>query len=296
MKHYKEIVDDVINDKDKQDELIQKLLVAIREGGYSGVIVFCGNFLLGINSKDECIPCIPEEFFRDGKVTSQDNLNICKKMDDKKFNTKFSLFSLKAGLELFSKLSIDKQFLLSVDDKYVDGNISKDYLRAGYKTIPSTFRRFLEQYLGGAKGTKGHLKKIVSVLFKKGLDKRNEFMLSERALVNGFGRKKQHKSPGYEEYFENLGKDRASCSLEIFHLLTLLKEQKTQIFENCQVDDKICVVVFIPDACVSSVMQGGLAVSKTDETFEIINVTQTTTIEDGVVMITKITKDGVVRI
>lgn len=296
MKHYKEIVDDVINDKDKQDELIQKLLVAIREWWYSWVIVFCWNFLLWINSKDECIPCIPEEFFRDWKVTSQDNLNICKKMDDKKFNTKFSLFSLKAWLELFSKLSIDKQFLLSVDDKYVDGNISKDYLRAWYKTIPSTFRRFLEQYLWWAKWTKGHLKKIVSVLFKKWLDKRNEFMLSERALVNWFGRKKQHKSPWYEEYFENLWKDRASCSLEIFHLLTLLKEQKTQIFENCQVDDKICVVVFIPDACVSSVMQWWLAVSKTDETFEIINVTQTTTIEDWVVMITKITKDWVVRI
>lgn len=295
MGQYQEPAEDVVNNAFKQNELTEKLLSAINEWWYAWVVIFCWNFLLWINSRGESIPCVPEEFLIDWKIEDQDSLVICEKMNNERFDTNFSLFSLKIWLELFSKISIEKQLLLSADDKYVDGNSSKDYLRAWYRAIPSVYRRLLEGYLWWAKWVKTHLKKTISVLCEEWLTKKNEFVLSERSLVAWFDGNKGRNIVWYVWYFESLWKDWTSCSLEIFHLLTLLKEQKTQIL-NCKSQDKICVLMLIPDACVSSAMQWWIAVSKTDETFEIINITQTTTLEDWIVMITKITKNWVVRL
>jgi hypothetical protein len=36
----------------------------------------------------------------------------------------------------------------------------------------------------------------------------------------------------------------------------MIKERKLQIFEHCKINDKIAVLMFVPDACVSSAMQG----------------------------------------
>jgi len=295
MGQYQESAETVVNNTFKQNELVEKLLSAINEWWYAWVVIFCWNFLLWINSKNECIPCVPEEFLIDWKIEDQDSFVVCEKMNNERFDTNFSLFSLKIWLELFSKISVEKQLLLSADDKYIDGNSSKDYLRTWYKAIPHTYRRPLEECLWWAKWVKIHLKNIISALYEKWLTKKNEFVLSERSLVTWFDKKREHKVYWYDEYFEDLWENRTSCSLEIFHLLTLLKEQKTQIL-NCKSQDKICVLMLIPDACVSSAMQWWIAVSKTDETFEIINITQTTTLENWVVMITKITKNWAVRL
>ncbi len=296
MKHYQEMAQNVINDKNKQDELVSCLLSVIQEWWYAWAIIFCWNYLVWINSRNELIPCVPEEFVRDWEIIDQESFDVCEKMWNERFDTKFSLFSLKIWLELFSKMHIEKQLLLSVDDKYIDWNKAKDYLRIWYKAIPSTYRTLLEKYVWWVKWIKKHLNKIVSALYKTWLTKKNEFVLSERSLVKWFDRNKEHNTDWYSWYLESLWKDRTSCSLEIFHLLMLLKEQKMKIFEGCWISDKIGIFMFIPDACVSSAMQGWLAVSKTDETFEVINITQTTTVEEWIIMITKITKDWVIRL
>ncbi|MCX6823911.1 MAG: hypothetical protein NT085_02195 [candidate division SR1 bacterium] len=299
MGQYKEAIENVINDKYKQDELIDHLLSVIYEGGYSGVIIFGGNYLVGVNTRNESIPCVPEEFLRNGKVIDQESLNTCKKMDNERFDTGFSFFSLKISLELFSKITIEKQLLLSADDKYIENEPSVEYLKKGYDAIPDVYRNELENTLGGENATKEHLSKIVSVLCdrKGNKGKYNDYIMSEKFLLRRFyTKKKRVYGRSYNEYYHSLGTNFTSCSLELFHLLTILKERKSQIFEHGTIKDKICVFLFVPDACVSSAMQSGLAVSKTDEMFEIINITQMTTVENGVIMITKITKDGVVRI
>jgi hypothetical protein len=217
-------------------------------------------------------------------------------MSTEKFDTNFSFFSLKIWLELFSKINIQKQLLLSADDKYIDWSKAKDYFRLWYKAIPSIYRDILEKYLDGAKWAKKHLHKIISELSQNGFTKKNEFILSERSLVKWFENNRDRNIESYINYRENLWNERSSCSLEIFHLLTLIKQKKTKIVDQIKLNDKIVIIMFIPDACVSSAMQWWLAVSKTDEKFEVINVTQTTIAEDGIIMITKITKNWVSRV
>ncbi len=296
MKNYKESAEEVINNKDKQDELIQKLLLVISEWWYTWVIIFCWNYLLWVNNRDECIACVPETFIENWNIIDNDSFNLCQKMSTEKFDTSFSFFSLKIWLELFSKINIQKQLLLSADDKYIDWTKAKDYFRLWYKAIPHVYRDILEKYLDGTKWSKERLRKAISELSQNWFTKKNEFILSERSLVKWFENNKDRNINSYVNYRENLWSGWSSCSLEIFHLLTLVNQRKTKIFKETKLNDKIAMIMFIPDACVSSAMQWWLAVSKADENFEVINVTQTTTAEDGVIMITKITKEWVFRI
>ena len=299
MNDYKESAQEVINNKDKQDELIQKILLVIHEWWYTWVIIFCGNYLLWINKKGECISCVPEAFIKNWNIIDKDSFELCQKMNTERFDTNFSLFSLKIWLELFSKISIQKQILLSADDKYVEEDESIDYFLKWYNAIPETYREELEKHLWWAIETKKHLSNITSILYdrKENKWKYNNYLMSERFLVRRFiKRQKRADFLSYKEYYHSLGKNFTSCSIEIFHLLTMINENKTQIFDGIKSDDKIGMIMFIPDACVSSAMQWWLAVSKTDENFEVINVTQTTIAEDGIIMITKITKDWVNRV
>lgn len=65
-------------------------------------------------------------------------------MDALHFDTKFSYFSLKMGLNVFQRLETQqKQLLLSIDDKYVDGNLAQEYSRKGYYSIPSIYKKEL---------------------------------------------------------------------------------------------------------------------------------------------------------
>ncbi|MEI6118786.1 MAG: hypothetical protein WCP92_06265 [bacterium] len=50
-------------------------------------------------------------------------------MDNERFDTGFSFFSLKISLALFSKITIEKQLLLSADDKYIENEPSVEYLK-----------------------------------------------------------------------------------------------------------------------------------------------------------------------
>ncbi len=299
MEQYKETIENVINNKHKQDELTDRLISVIHEWWYSWVIVFWWNYLVWVNTKNEPIPCVPEEFFRNGQVVNQENLDTCKKMDNERFDTGFSFFSLKISLALFSKITIEKQLLLSADDKYIENEPSVEYLKKWYDAIPVVYRNELEHTLWWENATKEHLSQIVSILcdrkWNKG--KYNDYIMSEKFLLRRFyTKKKRADGLSYNQYYHDLWVNFTSCSLELFHLLTILKERKSQIFEHWSITGKIGVLLFVPDACVSSAMQSWLAVSKTDEMFEIINITQMTTVENGVIMITKITKDGVVRI
>jgi len=299
MKQYKESIESVVNDKGKQDELIDRLLSVIDEGWYSWVIIFWWNYLVWVNTKNEPIPCVPEEFFRNGKVIDQESLDTCKKMDNERFDTEFSFFSLKISLELFSKITIEKQLLLSADDKYIENESSVEYLKKWYDAIPSIYRIKLETTLWWEDKTKEHLSKIVSVLYDRKWNggKYNDYLMSEKFLLRRFYMKKKRADGlSYNQYYHDLWESFTSCSLELFHLLTMLKEKKSKIFQHWTPKDKIGVFLFVPDACVSSAMQSWLAVSKTDENFEIINITQTTTVEEWVIMITKVTKDWVVRL
>lgn len=299
MNDYKELAQEVINNKEKQDELIQKLLLAISEWWYTWVIIFCWNYLLGINKKGDCIPCIPEVFMKNWNVIDKDGFDLCQKMNTERFDTNFSLFSLRIWLELFSKTSIKKQLLLSADDKYVEENEAINYFLKSYNAIPEIYREEIEKHLWWEDKTKEHLKRINWVLYdrKNNKGKYNDYLISEKFLVRRFiKRQKRSDFLPYKEYYHNLWKNFTSCSIEIFHLLTMINENKTNIFDEIKTDNKIAMIMFIPDACVSSAMQWWLAVSKTDENFEVINVTQTTIAEDGIIMITKITKDWVSRV
>lgn len=223
MNQYKESVKEVINDKQKQDKLINTLLSTIDEWWYTWVVVFCWNFLLWINNRGECVPCVPESFIKDWKVIDQDSFDLCQHMSNKNFDTKFSLFSLQIWLALFSQISIEKQLLLSDDDKYVKNEVAIDYLKQGYSAIPYPYRYELEKCLGGEEKVKIHLSSITSILYDRqwGKGKYNDYLVSERFLVRRFEKRKQTISfPSYKQYYNDLWKGFTSCSLELFHLLT----------------------------------------------------------------------------
>ncbi len=287
---------DIIQDTQEQEKFIKIIEKEINNWNYKWVVIFCGNYLLWINKDWECIACIPElyENLKD-EASAKINLELCQKMDAENFDTKFSLFSLKMGLKIFHKLKIEKHILISADDKYIDKGASEEYFKKWFLAIPDIYKKEIREYLGNDEGIKNHLSNIVFQICDSTVSKMNDFLLSERYLVRRYDKWKKKRSQ-YREFFNDLWDHFTSCALEIFHLLNIIKEKRGDIFPNCNSKDKICVLMFVPDACTSSAMQWWLAVSRTDKRFDIINVTQTTTIEKWVMMITKITQWWVERL
>ncbi len=299
MEKFQKNAKNVIKNKQEQEDLIERIITAIQNGWYKWIIIFCGNFLLWVNKKRECIACIPELFEDTNKtILNEENIELCKKLDNEKFDTRFSYFSLKIGLEVYKRLSIEKQLLLSVDDKYIEQKPREEYLKEWFNSVPNIYREEMRKYFQSENEIKDHLKFVVSKICDSPTWKINDFLLSEKYLVRRYKARQQASSNflNYNEYYQNLWTEFTSCSLEIFHLLTIIQEKKYDIFMRCEETNKICILMFVPDACTSSAMQWGIVVSKTNENFEIINITQTTTIQEWVMMITKISKWGVERL
>lgn len=286
----------VMQNPQEQEALVTWIVSALDEGWYTWVVIICGNFLLWVNKEWECVPCIPELFEDDsGKVTDPDNMELCQKMDSETFDTRFSYFSLKIGLAVYAKLTMQKHILLLADDKYVWQEARNQYLEKWFASVPSIYQQEMEKYLWWEKNVQDHLRHIVAEMSDSSTGKLNDFVLSEKYVTRRYTMRKKTQT-AYRDYYDHLWKDFTSCSLEIFHLLTITNEKKWEIFTNCSPEDKICVLMFLPDMCTSSAVQWWLAVSKTNDNLEVINVTQNTSIEKGIMMITKTSKWWVKRL
>jgi hypothetical protein len=181
-------------------------------------------------------------------------------MDAEFFDTRFSLFSLHMGLQLFSSLTIPQQLLLLVDDKYITSEQSQNFFARGFDVLPKIYHSELLKHFPNEEALKNHLQfavKNVSDHTVKQTLLLNDFLISEKYLVRRFGAHRDAKTTDkeYNEYYDSLGATFKSCSLEIFHLLTTLKNKKQIFFPTLSATDKIAIVIFVPDACTSSAMQ-----------------------------------------
>ncbi|MDR2415612.1 MAG: hypothetical protein LBD75_03225 [Candidatus Peribacteria bacterium] len=181
-------------------------------------------------------------------------------MDKEFFDTRFSFFSLQMGLQLFSSLDIPQQLLLLVDDKYITSEQGQIFFAAGFGALPSIYHSELLKYFPNEEALQHHLHFAVQNVSDHTVPQTsllNDFLISERYLVRRFGAHRDAKTTDleYNIYYNNLGADFKSCSLEIFQLLTVLKKRKQTFFPNVLENDKVAIVVFVPDACTSSAMQ-----------------------------------------
>ena len=286
----------MFENSNKQEEFLVRLQDFLFQQEYKGVVILCGNFLLWVNSLWECIPCIPEMYEKNSRG-DKDSLSLCEKMDEEYFNTKFSLFSLLMGLDLFSFLeknsSIFPQLLLSVDDKYVTSEDSSKFFAKNFDAIPQIYLEKLLFLFPSDVLLKKHLSNITWILYDHKHEKSyNQYLLSEKYFVRRFKARRESKTiyGEYNDFYHSLWANFKTCSLEIFHLLTMLYQNKIKIFPSLNDSSKIAVLLFIPDACTSSALQWGLAVSKTAPDFDIVNITQNTTMWEDLLMVTHISQ------
>ena len=269
-----------LENQEKTEKVISLLSNEVLSGEYKYVIINSGNFLLGENEK-EVYPLIPE-LYEDStwKVVDKDKWESCFQ-DGTLYNTRFSFKSLQMWLDTLLKsrehpLSRDLEILplLSVDDKYVSKEHSKFYLSQGYKSIPSIYRRLLEDSFWWAKNARAVLRIMPSILGESWQNVSNEFILSEHELVRRFFTIRKHhldwEKHLYKEYQDSLPDKTRKCSLELFHLL------KTLVNEKDRIDDwkreRLCILQFVPDACEWSAVSSAKVIVKNREDIDIISV------------------------
>ena len=286
-------------DEKSIDNITSTLSREILSGNYDNVIINCGNFLLW--EKDwEVFPLIPEMYEdKSWSVLDQEKWNMCFK-DWTLYNTRFSLKSLEMWLNtlLDAKSSTLSKWiqiipLLSIDDKYVDRDLANKYLLQWYKSIPEKYRHTFEGAFDGVKNTKSILKIVPSILKDSWQKVRNEFILSENELVSRFHKiRKEHikgQKVEYKNYQESLPDKTRKCSLELFHLLKTLVNEKDRIDEWW--DKKLCIMQFVPDACEWSAMASAKSIVKDREDIDIISIVPTMTWADTFI-ITKFNDSG----
>jgi hypothetical protein len=120
----------------------------------------------------------------------------------------------------------------------------------------------------------------------------NPYILSERYLVNRFTKNKRTMEE-YSNFYEFLWSWFTSCSLELFHLFSILESKKMQFFDGLTMDDQVALIIFVPDACAWSAMKSWLFFSRLHPNLTIFSITQNTT--DGhtdEILITKINHLG----
>jgi hypothetical protein len=117
-------------------------------------------------------------------------------------------------------------------------------------------------------------------------------------MVRRFKARRESKTSymEYNSFYHWLGSNFKTCSLEIFHLLPMVSQNRSTLLWFSEKSDKIAMILFVPDACTSSVLQWWLAVSKTTEYFDIISITQNTTIGEDIMMITHVSQWWVKRL
>lgn len=264
----------------KKDSIIATLSNEILKEQYENVIINCGNFLLW-EKNGEVFPLIPE-LYQDiqGNIIDKEKRDMCHKWDNL-YNTDFSTQSLEMWLNILldAKSSllwrdINILPLLAMDDKYVSKENALRYISKWYDVIPSNYRRILETTFDGSKNTKKILK-IIPHAFKKSWQLvRNEFILSENELFSRFQtiRKTHFKwaKEEYKEYQESLIDQTRKCSLEIFHLLKTLVNEKDSI--DNYTNSKFCIIQFLPDACEWSAMASTQWVVKNRKDIDIISI------------------------
>lgn len=281
---------------DKITELLSKEILC---NNYEYVIINCGNFLLWQTDKD-VFPLIPELYEDENwKVIDQEKHDVCFNWWAL-YNTRFSLKSLEMWLNVL--FSVKSSFLsqnisilpiLSVDDKYIDREKSLEYLHRWYHAIPSKYREVLQDFFGWLKNAK-NIVKIIPSIFKDSWQKvTNDFILSENELVWRFMTiRKQHTQAikdEYKNYQESLPDKTRKCSLELFHLLKVLVNEKDTIDASSQV--KLCIMQFIPDACEWSAIASAKWIVKERDDIDIISIVPIMTWEDTF-LITKFTNEG----
>lgn len=287
-------------DKEKKiDPIIETLSNEILSGKYENVIINCGNFLLW-EKNWKIFPLIPEVYEdEEWNILDKDKWNMCFKKWAL-YNTRFSLLSLEMWLNTLlntksSPLSRWIQIipLLSIDDKYVDKELAKKYLSQWYKTIPEIYRHDFERTFDGVKNAKSMLKIIPNIIKETWQEVKNQFILSENELVWRFSTIRKHhiewQKMEYKNYQESLPDKTRKCSLELFHLLKTLVNEKDKIDKWW--DKKLCIIQFVPDACEWSAMASAKSIVKDREDIDIISIVPTMTWED-IFVITKYNKDG----
>lgn len=286
-------------DKEKKvDSIVGTLSNEILSGNYENVIINCWNFLLW-EKNWEVFPLIPEMYEDENwNILDQDKWNMCFK-DWTLYNTRFSLKSLEMWLNILldaksSPLSrwIQVIPLLSIDDKYIDRELANKYLQQWYKSIPEKYRHNFERTFDGVKNAKSILRIIPNVLQDSWQKNINEFILSENELVWRFSTIRKHhiqwQKAEYKDYQESLPDKTRKCSLELFHLLKTLVNEKDKIDE--WEHKKLCIIQFVPDACEWSAMASAKSIVKDRDDIDIISIVPTMTWED-VFVITKYNKE-----
>lgn len=266
--------------EDKKDSIVATLSNEILKEQYENVIINCGNFLLW-EKNGEVFPLIPE-LYTDGKgnIIDQEKRDMCHNWDNL-YNTDFSTQSLEMWLNILlhtksSILSKDITVvpLLAVDDKYIDRDLSTQYMLQWYKAIPSNYRNIFSNVFGGDKTTKSLLRVVPSVFKDSWQIVKNEFILSENELVSRFKTiRNKHinwAKAEYKEYQESLPDKTRKCSLELFHLLKTLVNEKSKIDEWS--NNKLCIIQFVPDACEWSAMASAQWIVKNREDIDIISI------------------------
>jgi len=252
---------DMFQDSDKQKTLLETLQQFIVNQNYKAVVILCGNFLLGVGDSGKAIPCIPEMY---DASEDPEALKVCTYMDKEYFNTRFSYFSLNMGLSLFSflqKKGILPQLLFSADDKYVSSELSAEYFAMGFEAIPKLYIDKLVSpppLFSSKEQLQSHLSSFLEVFYDHQHQRDyNKYLLSEKYMVRRFkARRESRTSFGeYNEFYHGLGSDFKSCSLELFHLLSVVAQNKKKLFPSLEDIDKVAMVLFVPDACVSSALQ-----------------------------------------
>ncbi len=281
------------------DKIITTLSNEILSNHYQYVIINCGNFLLWQNNND-VFPLIPE-LYEDEKwnVIDQEKHDLCFNWWAL-YNTRFSLKSLEIWLNVlfavrssFLSQNINILPILSVDDKYVDKEKSLDYLHRWYNAIPSKYREILQESFAWLKNAK-NIVKIIPNIFKDSWQKvTNDFILSENELVWRFMTiRKQNANlikQEYKNYQESLADKTRKCSLELFHLLKVLVNEKDNI--DNRPESRLCIMQFIPDACEWSAIASAKSIVKDREDIDIISIVPIMTWED-VFVITKFNRNG----
>jgi len=288
-----------LEEEKKIDPIIAAVSREIIVGGYDNVIVNCGNFLLWEND-ESVFPLIPELYEDDaGNITDPQKHAVCNQWWTL-YNTRFSLKSLEmwlnVALDIKSSLigkNVEILPLVSVDDKYVDKEKASKYLHQGYNAIPSRYRDVLQEFFGWSNNTK-KVMKIIPGIFKDSWQKvTNEFILSENELVGRFLTiRKQHTTwakAEYKDFQESLPDKTRKCSLELFHLLKTLVNEKDILDQ--QTHSRLCIVQFIPDACEGSAIASAKWIVKSRDDVDVISIVPVMTGSDMFIL-TKFTKDG----
>ncbi len=287
-------------DEEKNNSIIETLSDEILSNKYEHVIINCGNFLLW--EKDwEVFPLIPEMYEDENwNILDQDKRDACF-IEWTLYNTRFSFKSLELWLNTLLRTkssSLSKWIqiipLLAVDDKYVDRDLANEYLRQWYKAIPKKYREIFEATFDWSKNTKSMLRIIPTVIKESDQKVRNEFILSENELVSRFATiRKRHikwQKIEYKNYQDSLPDKTKKCSLELFHLLKTLVNEKDRIDEWS--DKKLCIVQFIPDACEWSAVSSAKFIinGREENDIDVINIAPIMTWAD-IYIATKFNKD-----